>query len=146
MREVTRCNAKRECMKLILMILVSLIFINGCSIKGKEMADETNVSKPCIAVLQGIFNEGGKDTPEFKEYSKRSNANGEANGGVVLSKYMISENLGQGDMPHFVIVVSYPSREIAVDTFTNDEYNAIIPLRDVAFKEVKILISDQYDR
>lgn len=45
-------------------------------------------------------------------------------------------------MPHVVFVVEYPSCEVARSVFTNDEYKAIIPLRDVAFKEVKILISE----
>jgi hypothetical protein len=57
------------------------------------MSDDTS----CIAILQGTFNEGGQHTPEFKEYSQRSNANGQANGGKVLGKYLITENLGQGE-------------------------------------------------
>lgn len=80
------------------------------------------------------------DSPEFKEYSKRSNANGETHGGVVLKKYSIKENLGQGEKPDFILIVEYPSYEIAVDTFTCEEYKSIIPLRDVAFKTVKILL------
>ncbi|PHS69363.1 MAG: hypothetical protein COB23_07035 [Methylophaga sp.] len=104
-----------------------------------------STEKPCIAVLQGTFNEGGQNTPEFKEYSQRSNANGEANGGKLLGKYIISENLGQGEMPHVVFIVEYPSREIAEKVFTNEEYKSIIPLRDIAFKEVKILLSDNYE-
>ena len=104
-----------------------------------------STGKSCIAVLQGTFNEGGQNTSEFKEYSQRSNANGEANGGKLLGKYIISENLGQGEMPHVVFIVEYPSKEIAEKVFTNEEYKAIIPLRDIAFKEVKILLSDNFE-
>jgi len=104
-----------------------------------------STEKPCIAVLQGTFNDGGQNTPEFKEYSQRSNANGEANGGRLLGKYVISENLGQGEMPHVVFIIEFPSYEIAKSVFTNDEYMSIIPLRDVAFKEVKILLSSKYE-
>jgi len=96
----------------------------------------------CIAILQGTFNEGGQHTPEFKEYSQRSNANGKKNGGKVLGKYLITENLGQGDSPHVVFVVEFPSREVAKSVFSNEEYKAIIPLREIAFKEVKILLSE----
>lgn len=96
---------------------------------------------PCVAILTGTFNQGGQDTPEFQEYSQRSNANGEASGGKLLGKYLIHKNLGQGDMPHVVFVVEFPSREHAEKAFTNEAYKAIIPLRDVAFKEVKILLS-----
>jgi len=100
---------------------------------------------PCVAVLQGTFNPDGQKTPEFKEYSMRSNANGKKNGGKLLGKYVISENLGQGEMPHVVFVVEFPSREVAELAFKNEEYESIIPLRDVAFKEVKILLSDNYE-
>lgn len=92
-------------------------------------------------VLQGTFNEGGMESDEFKEYSKRSNANGESLGGVVQSKYMIKENLGQNDTPSFIIVVDYPSELNAKKAFTNEEYQSIIPLRDIVFKEVKILFT-----
>ncbi len=103
------------------------------------------LSNSCIAVLQGTFNDGGQNTPEFKEYSERSNANGKNNGGKLLGKYIIDKNLGQGEMPHVVFVVEFPSRSIAESAFTNNEYRSIIPLRDIAFKEVKILLSDNFE-
>lgn len=100
-----------------------------------------NNEKKCIAILMGTFNEDGSTSKEFKEYTERANANGEKNGGVILSKYIIEQNLGNGITPSFVLTVEYPSREKAIDTFTNEEYKNIIPLRDVAFKEVSILIT-----
>lgn len=108
-----------------------------------QIRETTTVSdeKKCVVILTAIFNEGGRDTEEFKEYSKRSNANGEAHGGVVLSTHMIEQNLGNGSTPHVVLVIEYPSRKIAIETFTCDEYKSILPLRAVAFKEVNILIT-----
>ena len=100
-----------------------------------------DADKTCIGIIEATFNEGGMDTPEYEEYAKRSNANGEAHGGVVLSKYMIDQNLGNGDSPHVVLILEYPSREKAVQAFTSEEYNSIKPLRDVALKEVNILIT-----
>jgi len=94
----------------------------------------------CIAILEGCFREGGKESPEFQEYSRRSNANGEAHGGEILHKYIIAENLAQGNKPDFILIVRYPSHEIAHQTFTCDEYKSILPLRAIAFKEVKILL------
>lgn len=92
-----------------------------------------------IIVIEATFNPNGMNTPEFKEYSRRSNANGEAHGGVVLQKYQVTGNLGSGDAPHMILVIEYPSQEMASQTFTNKEYLAILPLREIAFKEVKIL-------
>jgi len=92
-----------------------------------------------IIVIEATFNPNGMNTPEFKEYSRRSNANGESHGGVVLHKYQVTSNLGSGDTPHMVLIIEYPSVEMAEKTFTNEEYISILPLREVAFKEVKIL-------
>ncbi len=99
-------------------------------------------SDNAIVIIEASFNPNGFNTPEFKEYSRRSNANGEAHGGVVLSKYQVTDNLAQGDIPHLVMIIEYPSTNLAQQTFSNDEYQAILPLRAVAFKEVKILLTN----
>jgi len=91
-----------------------------------------------IVIVEATFNPNGMHTPEFKEYSRRSNANGEAHGGVILSKYQVTANLGQGETPHMLLVIEYPSQEQARQTFTNKEYQSILSLRETAFKEVKI--------
>lgn len=127
-----------SCMK-IYFIVTALFFLSAMT--KAETVKETNVGT-YIAILEGTLGEGGMDSPEFKEYSKRSNANGEAHGGVVLKKYMIKENLGQGGKPDFVLIVEYPSHEAAKKTFSSEEYKAIIPLRNIAFKEVKILFTN----
>lgn len=103
------------------------------------MSTQISNEEKAIVVIEATFNPNGMNTPEFKEYSRRSNANGEAHGGVVLSKHQVTENLAQGETPHMVLVIEYPNQEMAKQTFTNDEYLSIVPLRDVAFKEVKIL-------
>jgi uncharacterized protein (DUF1330 family) len=92
-----------------------------------------------IIVIEATFNPNSMNTPEFKEYSQRSNANGEAHGGVVLQKLQVTENLGSGDTPHMVLIIEYPSQDMASQTFNSDEYLSILPLREVVFKEVKIL-------
>ena len=97
----------------------------------------------CTVVITGKLREGGNQTDEFKEYSERSGANGEKYGGAVLSKFMVEQNLGNGVTPHFVVVAQYPSKEKAIASFTNEEYQSIITLRDVAFEEVNILITNQ---
>ena len=94
----------------------------------------------CTVILEGTFHKGGKASPEFTEYSRRSNTNGEAHGGVVIKSYLISENLGQGGKPDFILVIEYPSRDDAKKAFTNDEYNRIVAMRNKVFKEVKILL------
>ena len=91
-----------------------------------------------IVILEATFNPNGMHTPEFKEYSRRSNANGEAHGGVVLSKYQVTDNLGDGETPHMILIIEYPSQEQARQTFINKEYQSILSLREIAFKAVRI--------
>jgi len=92
-------------------------------------------------ILQGIFNKNYLQLPEFEEYIKRQDANREVFGGIVKGKYFIDENLGQNETPSFVIIVDFPSKDAAISAYTNEEYLSIIPLREIAFKEVKILFT-----
>lgn len=92
-----------------------------------------------IIIIEATFHPNGMNTPEFKEYSRRSNANGEAHGGVVIEKYQVTNNLGTGGKPHMILVIEYPSPELAFKTFSNAEYRSLLPLREVIFSEVKIL-------
>ena len=98
------------------------------------------MTNSCTVILEGSFRDAGKASSEFEEYSRRSNANGEAHGGVVVKNYLISENLGQGERPDFILIIEYPSRDNAQRAFTSDEYNRIVSIRNKVFKEVKILL------
>jgi len=91
-------------------------------------------------VIEGTFNDNKMQSEEFAQYSKRSNANGEAHGGIVKNKFMIEENLTQSNTPHFVILIEFPSKDAAKKAFTSEEYLSIIYLRDIIFKDVKILL------
>ena len=100
--------------------------------------ENTDSNPKAIVIIEATFNANGMHTPEFKEYSRRSNANGEAMGGVVLAKYQVTDNLAQGELPHLLLVIEYPNTESARETFSNAEYLSLLPLRKVAFKQVKI--------
>ena len=93
-------------------------------------------------IIKATFKPNGMNTPEFKEYSRRSNANGEANGGEVRGKYRISENLTGGETPHLIFIIEYPTAESARNTFTNKEYQSLLPLRSIAFQEVEVFIAN----
>ncbi|OLS18999.1 MAG: hypothetical protein HeimC2_43220 [Candidatus Heimdallarchaeota archaeon LC_2] len=101
----------------------------------------TENTKKGTLILAAEFREGGLSTPEYKEYSEKSIANFESYGGVIKAQYKIEKNLGDGTTPSAIFVAEFPSKEKAVAAFTSDEYNSLLPLRNVAFKEVKILIS-----
>ncbi|MFT7507534.1 MAG: hypothetical protein ACI92I_000694 [Acidimicrobiales bacterium] len=95
----------------------------------------------CTVIIEATLLEGGMDMPEFKEYSEKATALGAEYGVMPVSKHMIGENLGQGETPHVVSLVEFPSKEKAVEFMNSEEYKSLIPLREVVFKEVKILIT-----
>ena len=96
----------------------------------------------CIAIFEGTYNEGMNGSDEHKEYSEKSSANAEAYGGFVsLSEYIFEQNLGNGMIPTFIVIVEYQSKEKLKQSLESDEYLSIIPLRDLVFKEIKILIA-----
>ena len=92
-------------------------------------------------IIEATFNEGGMETDEFKEYSEKAGAIGAKYGAVTISKNMITENIAQGETPHVISVLEFPSKEKAVEGLTGEEYKILFPLREVAFKEVKILLT-----
>ncbi len=99
-----------------------------------------NNDTPCTVVLVGKMKPGASEMPEFQEYMRRSANNSETYGGQLIAQYQFADNFGHGTTPDMMFVGEYASREIAEAVFTNDEYRSIIPLRDAAFAEVKILI------
>lgn len=101
-----------------------------------------NKDEKCIVIFEGTFNEGMAGSDIQKEYSKKSTANAEAYGGFIsLSNYSFEQNLGNGLLPDFIVIVEYKSKEKVIQSLNSDEYLSIIPLRDLVFKEVKILIT-----
>jgi uncharacterized protein (DUF1330 family) len=92
-------------------------------------------------IIEATFNEGKMKSEEFKEYSTKAGALGEKAGAVTISKNMIEKNLDQGDTPHVIFVIEFPSRDNAVRFLTSEEYTSLIPLRRIVFKEVKILLT-----
>ncbi|MFT7644982.1 MAG: hypothetical protein ACI9BF_000651 [Candidatus Paceibacteria bacterium] len=103
---------------------------------------EGTLGQKCIVVFEATFNEGMAGSEIQKEYSARSVANAEAFGGFVpVANYNFEQNLGNGSIPDFIVVVEYKSKEKAVKSLESEEYQSILPLRDQTFKEVKILIT-----
>ena len=99
------------------------------------------MTEKCVVIITAKLKANASETNEYKEYSQRSNVNREAYGGVVLNSYKVTNNMGQGSTPHVAVIVEYPSKEKAVESFSNKEYQSIIPVRDQAFDEVNILFT-----
>lgn len=98
------------------------------------------MTQKCTVIIEGTFKQGMEKSPEFIEYSKKSNENGEMHGGIVLKKFVVSENLGTGETPNFILFIEYPTRKKVIKAFSNSHYLRLLEMREQIFKEVKILV------
>jgi len=91
-------------------------------------------------VVTTTFNQGWKDSPELQQYSEKVNELIWLHKGSVVSKKIIEKNLGNWTTPDMMVMIEFPSKDDAIQTFSSSQYEAIIPLRDIAFKQVNIFI------
>ena len=99
--------------------------------------------KKYIVIVEATLSKQGTQSNEFKEYSEKATINNTKYGAIVKEKYIISENIAQGLTSSLVIVLEFPSKENAQKAFSNEEYLSLIPLRELAFKELKILMTSE---
>lgn len=97
--------------------------------------------KKCTVILTGRLRENGHLMPEFTECSERAELNSKQHGGEVIHKYMIRENLGDGQRQDFVFIVEYPRYEDVVAAHSNDEYQQIASIRKKVFSEFNVMIA-----
>lgn len=92
-------------------------------------------------IVTAEFNPGGKEMPEFKTYPAKANEIIIAHGGSVTTRYGVEQNAGDGPTPHVILHIEFPSKEKAVEAFSGEAYQSIVPLRKVAVKTMNILIT-----
>ena len=95
----------------------------------------------CQVIVTATFNPGGNHTPEFQEYSPKAAQVIQAHGGSIVGRLKVEQNAGNGTTPQVGLLVEFPNRVKAEAAFASDEYQQIIPLREVAFSDINILIT-----
>ncbi|NBZ87560.1 DUF1330 domain-containing protein [Stagnihabitans tardus] len=67
----------------------------------------------------------------------------EAAGGRIIKRFRLTDPV-VGQMPsQTVVIVEYPSRAAVAQVFDSPEYQAIIPIRDIAFPTYRISIVEE---
>lgn len=67
-----------------------------------------------------------------------------AAGGVPVKRMKVSETLlGEGG-PATIFLMEFPSAEAVKDVLASEEYRALIPNRDKAFKELTFLLAEEF--
>jgi uncharacterized protein (DUF1330 family) len=90
-------------------------------------------------VVIGVFAEAYE--AHFAEYSRRVRDFLDSHSGVVVRRQRVSLTL-EGDPVDLVMLIDFPSREIASTIFQLPEYQAILPLRARIFRHFTMLLAD----
>ncbi len=90
-------------------------------------------------IVTGVFADGY--APHFADYSRRVRAFLDSHHGVVVRRQRVSAVL-EGEGADLVMLIDFPSREIAATIFDRPEYRAIIPLREKIFAQFNMMLAD----
>lgn len=61
-------------------------------------------------------------------------------GAQIISQHEVVETIAGQDLPKFVTLVEYPSREAVDQVFESDAYRAIKPMRDKVFQRYDVCV------
>ncbi|MGI1679956.1 MAG: DUF1330 domain-containing protein [Cellvibrionaceae bacterium] len=90
-------------------------------------------------IVEGTFQSGYEEF--FPEYSKRVRDYLVKHDGEVIRRQGIEKTLYGDSTPDLIMVIDFPSKEIAESIFFKQEYLDIIPLRDKIFKQFKMYLA-----
>ena len=89
-------------------------------------------------VITGTFADGYE--AHFAEYSKRVRDFLSKHGGTVVRRQRVSKLL-EGEPADLVMLIDFPSAEVASTIFGSPEYQAILPLRARVFRRFTMLLA-----
>ena len=96
------------------------------------------MSESCTLIATAVPNP--ENAEDMKTYVEKANPLFEALGGSAANRMKVSEVIN-GDGMAIVLVQDFPDREKLLAMFASDEYKALIPNRDRAFKSMNIWIA-----
>jgi uncharacterized protein (DUF1330 family) len=95
---------------------------------------------PATIVVEGSFREGYED--HFKEYSRTVRAFLDKHQGAVIRRQLVKKTLYGTHTPDLIMVIDFPTAEIAETLFFEQEYLDIIPLRDRIFADFRMYLAE----
>jgi len=90
-------------------------------------------------VVEGTFQDGYEE--HFAEYSRRVRAYLERHGGIVIRRQRIEKTLAGSETPSLIMLIDFPSREVAEGILEQPEYLEILPLRAKVFREFRAYLA-----
>ena len=91
-------------------------------------------------IVEGTFREGYEKY--FEEYSRIMKAFLAKHQGTTLRRQLIKKTLYGTHAPSLVMVIDFPTEELAETLFFEQEYLDVIPLRDRIFADFRMYLAE----
>jgi len=91
-------------------------------------------------VVEGTFREGYEEY--FDEYSRTMKAFLAKHQGTTLRRQLIKKTLYGTHTPSLVMVIDFPTEELAATVFFEQEYLDVIPLREKIFADFRMYLAE----
>src|SRR5215469_16041633 len=96
-------------------------------------------SKPTATIVViGTFRNGYQEV--FADYSKRVRRFLDSKGATVVRRQLVQQTLYGNLSPSLVMVIDFPTKEVAETAFLERQYLDIIPLRDNVFSDFHMFL------
>jgi len=99
---------------------------------------ENSKPKATIVVI-GTFRNGYQEV--FTDYSKRVRRFLDSKGATVVRRQLVQQTPCGNLSPSLVMVIDFPTREVAETAFLERQYLDIIPLRDKVFSDFHMFLA-----
>jgi uncharacterized protein (DUF1330 family) len=90
-------------------------------------------------IVEGTFRPGYEE--HFAEYSRKVRSYLDQHGAEVVRRQRIQKSLYGSGKSDLIMVIDFPSLEIAERIFFEPEYLALIPLRDQVFSDFQMYLA-----
>ena len=90
-------------------------------------------------VVEGTFREGYEKY--FEEYSRTMRAFLAKHGTTVIRRQRVKKTLYGTHRPDLIMVIDFPSEELAETLFFQQEYLDVLPLRDRIFADFRMYLA-----
>lgn len=90
-------------------------------------------------IVEAVFRAGYE--PYFEEYSQQVRRYLDKHGGQVIRRQKIDQVLYGQERPDLVMIIDFPTRELAERIFFEQEYLDIIPLRERVFSRFSMYLA-----
>ena len=91
-------------------------------------------------IVEGTFREGYEEY--FDEYSRTMKAFLAKHHGTTLRRQLVKKTLYGTHTPSLIMVIDFPTEELAATLFFEQEYLDVIPLRDKIFADFRMYLAE----